>query len=131
MCHKWYYYLIIILDLKHFVLLFLECKIEYYLPSSATIIVIGVSSVLIILSIGVLLGVVGVCFTQRLRGRWSSPTSSSPPPPPPSLPPPCATYDDVFAAEETNSSQDVEMNTYGSTVKINTSQNKAYAHLDP
>ena len=81
---------------------------------------------LVFLTIGVLLGVVGLYLIQRVRGRI---TSSSPPP----LPPP-VTYEEVGVAREVKSSQDIQLTSneaYGPIHKDNipTSRNTAYGQV--
>ena len=81
---------------------------------------------LVFLTIGVLLGVVGVYLIQRVRGRLSGPTSSSPPPP--------VTYEEVGVAREAKSSQDIQLTSneaYGPIHKDNipTSHNTAYGQV--
>ena len=85
---------------------------------------------LVFLTIGVLLGVVGVYLIQRMRGRLSGPTSSPPPP----LPPP-VTYEVVGVAREVKSSQDIQLTSneaYGPILKDNipTSRNTAYGQVN-
>ena len=72
-----------------------------------------VASSVVFLTIGVLLGVVGVYLIQRVRGRFSGPSSPSPPP----LPPP-VTYEVVGVAREVKSSQDIQL-----------TSNEAYGHI--
>ena len=81
---------------------------------------------LVFLTIGVLLGVVGLYLVQRVRGRLSGPTSSPPPP----LPPP-VTYEEVGVVK---SSQDIQLTSneaYGPINKDNvpTSHNTAYGQV--
>ena len=92
-------------------------------------IVVGVVCNVIFLTIGVLLGVVGLYLIQRVRGRLSGPSSPSPPP----LPPP-VTYEDVGVATEVKSSQDIQLTSneaYGPTLQdnISTSHNTAYGQV--
>ena len=93
--------------------------------SNTTAIVIGAVCSATFLTIGVLVGVVGLYLIQRVRGRSSGPTSSSPPP----LPPP-VTYEEVGAAREVKSSEDIQLTpneAYGPVLKDNipTSHNTA------
>ena len=95
--------------------------------SQTATIIIGVvcSVVFLFLTIGVLLGVVGV----YLRGRLSGPSSLSPPP----LPPP-VTYEEVGVAREVKSSQDIQLTSneaYGPTLQDNIpiSHNTAYGQV--
>ena len=76
----------------------------------------------VFLTIGVLLGVVGLYLIQRVRGRLSGPTSYSPPPHPPSV-----TYEEVG---EVKSSQDIHL-TSNEAYKDNipTSHNTAYGQV--
>ena len=82
----------------------------------------------VFLTIGVLLGVVGVYVIQRVRGRSSGPTSSSLPP----LPPP-VTYEEVGVAREVKSSQDIQLTSneayWQKKENIPTSRNTAYGHV--
>ena len=83
----------------------------------------------VFLTIGVVLGVVGVYLIQRVRGRLSGPTSSSPPP----LPLP-VTYEDVGVAKEVKSPQDIQLTSneaYGPVHKDNipNSHNTAYGQV--
>ena len=83
----------------------------------------------VFLTIGVLLGVVGLYLVQRVRGRMAHPTASSPPP----LPPP-VTYEEVDVAREVKSSQDIQLTSneaYGPIHKDNvpTSRNTAYGQV--
>ena len=96
--------------------------------SKTTAIVIGVVCSAAFLTIGVLLGVVGLYLIQRVRGRMSGPTSSSPPP----LPPP-VTYEEVGVAREVKSSQDIQLTSneayWQKKENIPTSRNTAYGHV--
>ena len=92
-------------------------------------IVVGVVCSVVFLTIGVLLGVVGLYLIQRVRGRLSGPSSPSPSP----LPPP-ATYEEVGVAREVKSSQDIQLTSYeayGPTLQDNipTSHNTAYGQV--
>ncbi|CAI8000453.1 hypothetical protein GBAR_LOCUS2940 [Geodia barretti] len=93
--------------------------------SNTTAIVIGAVCSATFLTIGVLVGVVGLYLIQRVRGRSSGPTSSSPPP----LPPP-VTYEEVGAAREVKSSEYIQLTpneAYGPVLNDNipTSHNTA------
>ena len=97
--------------------------------NEATVVIVGVVCSLVFLTIGVLLGVVGLYLVQRVRGRMSGPTSSPPPP----LPPP-VTYEEVDVAREVKSSQDIQLTSneaYGPINKDNvpTSHNTAYGQV--
>ena len=92
-------------------------------------IVVGVVCSVVFLTIGVLLGVVGLYLIQRVRGRFSGPSSLSPPP----LPPP-VTYEEVVVAREVKSSQDIQLTSneaYGPTLQDNIpiSHNTAYGQV--
>ncbi|CAI8056510.1 hypothetical protein GBAR_LOCUS30798 [Geodia barretti] len=109
-----------------------ECKPEESPEkddSQTTTVVASIVCSLVFLTIGVLLGVVGLYLIQRVRGRSSGPTSSSPPP----LPPP-VTYEEVGVAREVKSSQDIQLTSneaYGPINKDNipTSRNTAYGQV--
>ena len=97
--------------------------------SQTATIVVGVVCSVVFLTIGVLLGVVGLYPIQRVRGRLSGPSSSSPHP----LPPP-VTYEEVGVAREVKSSQDIQLTSneaYGPTLPDNipTSHNTAYGQV--
>ena len=97
--------------------------------SQTTTIVVGVVCSVIFLTIGVLLGVVGLYLILRVRGRLTGPSSPSPPP----LPPP-VTYEEVGVAREVKSSQDIQLTSneaYGPTLQDNipTSHNTAYGQV--
>ena len=90
------------------------------------VVIVGVVCSVVFLTIGVLLGVVGLYLIQRVRGRLSGPTSYSPPPHPPSV-----TYEEVG---EVKSSQDIHLTSneaYGPVHKDNipTSHNTAYGQV--
>ena len=68
-----------------------------------TVIVVGVVCSLTFLTIGVLLGAVGVYLTLRVRGRHSESHTS------PSPPPPTVTYEDVGVAPEVKRSQGIQL----------------------
>ena len=95
----------------------------------AAVVIVGVVCSAVFLTIGVLLGVVGLYLIQRVRDRLSAPTSYSPPPHPPSV-----TYEEVDVAREVKSSQDIHLTSneaYGPVHKDNipTSHNTAYAQV--
>ena len=97
--------------------------------SQTATIVVGVVCSVIFLTIGVLLGVVGLYLIQRVRGRLSGPSSLSPPP----LPPP-VTYEEVGVAREVKSLHDIQLTSneaYGPTLQDNipTSHNTAYGQV--
>ena len=96
--------------------------------SQTTAVVASIVCSLVFLTIGVLLGVVGVYLIQRVRGRSSGPTSSPPPLPPP------VTYEEVGVAREVKGSQDIQLTSneaYGPIHKDNvpTSHNTAYGQV--
>ena len=102
--------------------------IETENSQTATVVASIVCSV-VFLTIGVLLGVVGLYLIQRVRRRLSDPSSPSPPP----LPPP-VTYEEVGVAREVKSSQDIQLTSneaFGSTLQDNipTSHNTAYGQV--
>ena len=70
---------------------------------STTVIVVGVVCSLTFLTIGVLLGAVGVYLTLRVRGRLSDSHTS------PSPPPPTVTHEEVGVAPEVKSSQSIQL----------------------
>ena len=96
---------------------------------STTVIVVGVVCSLTFLTIGVLLGAVGVYLTLRVRDRLSdSHTSLSPPPP-------TVTYEEVGVAPEVRSSQGIQLKSneaYGPVQtgsQICTTENTAYGQV--
>ena len=96
--------------------------------SQTTAVVASIVCSLVFLTIGVLLGVVGLYLIQRVRGRLSGPTSSPPPLPPP------VTYEEVGVAREVKGSQDIQLTSneaYGPIHKDNvpTSHNTAYGQV--
>ena len=97
--------------------------------NNEAIVIASVVCSVVFLTIGVLLGVVGLYLIQRVRGRLSGPSSPSPPP----LPPP-VTYEEVCVAREVKSSQDIQLTSneaYGPTLQDNipTSHNTAYGQV--
>ena len=97
--------------------------------SQTATVAVGVVCSVVFLTIGVLLGVVGLYLIQRVRGKLSGPSSPSSPP----LPPP-VTYEEVGVAREVKSSQDIQLTSneaYGPTLQDNipTSHNTAYGQV--
>ena len=93
-----------------------------------TVVILSVICGFLFLLIGVVLGVVGLCLIQRVRGRLFGPPSSSPPP----LPPP-VTYEEVGVAREVKRSQDIQLTSneaYGPILKNNIqTPNEAYGPI--
>ena len=96
---------------------------------STTVIVVGVVCSLTFLTIGVLLGAVGVYLTLRVRDRLSDSHTS------PSPPPPTVTYEEVGVAPEVKRSQGIQLKSneaYGPVQtgsQIHTTENTAYGQV--
>ena len=109
-----------------------ECRAEDCVPSpvkdtsgTTTVVVASVVCSLVFLSVGVLLGGVGLYLILRVRGRSSGPTPSPPPP---------VTYEEVGVARKVKRSQDFQLTSneaYGPIQKdnIHTSPNTAYQQV--
>ena len=133
--NQWLYIYLKVKWLVQALYFLIECKPEECIVSpekdgsQTTAVVASIVCSLVFLTIGVLLGVVGVYLIQRVRGRSSGPTSFSPPP----LPLP-VTYEEVGVAREVKSSQDIQLTSneaYGPVHKDNipTSHNTAYGQV--
>ena len=84
----------------------------------------GVMCSLVFLSIGILLGVVGLYFIQRGRGKLSKPPSPSPSPVPQEV-----TYEVVDVPSSTQKTQLNDKDVYALSENIPTSPNTAYGQV--
>ena len=108
----------------------LECDVECDKledNSGLTSVIVGVVCSLLLLTVGVLLGAVGVYLILRGRGKLSGsdPSSSAPQ---------AVTYEEVGAAREVKRSQDIQLisnEAYGPVQRrdIQTTQNTAYGQV--
>ena len=107
----------------------LECDVECDKledNSGLTSVIVGVVCSLLFLTIGVLLGAVGLYLILRGRGKLSGSTPSSTPP--------AVTYEEVGVAREVKRSQDIQLTSneaYGPVQSrdIQTTQNTAYGQV--
>ena len=95
--------------------------------SGSTSVIVGVVCSLLFLTVGVLLGAVGLYLILRGRGKLSGPTPSS-------SAPPAVTYEEVGVAREVKRSQDIQLTSneaYGPVQSrdIQTTQNTAYGQV--
>ena len=103
-----------------------ECdKVEE--NSGPTSVIVGVVSSLLFLTVGVLLGAVGLYLILRGRGKLSGSAHSS-------STPPTGTYEEVGVVREVKRSQDIQLTSneaYGpvQTRDIQTIQNTAYGQI--
>ena len=108
----------------------LECDVEcdkLEENCGLTSVIVGVVCSLLFLTVGVLLGAVGLYLILRGRGKLSGSTPSS-------STPPAVTYEEVGVAREVKRSQDIQLTSneaYGPVQSrdIQTTQNTAYGQV--
>ena len=99
----------------------------------STTAIVSVVCSLLFLTIGILLGPLGLHFILRVEGRFSSPPSLSLSPPPPSLP--AVTYEEVDEIADIMQSQSIQLKSNEAYVptqsgsQICTTENTAYGQV--
>ena len=121
--------LVVVLMQLHLLMAYFECPGYSGSESgsdscSESTTIVGVVCSLVFLSVGILLGVVGLYLIQRARGKLSKPSSPSPPPVPQEV-----TYEVVDVPSGTQKTQLNDKNAYALSENIPTSPNTAYGQV--